>query len=94
MLFHGGVMFFSKKMSPDDFKKIRTNAGLSRADVAERLGVSFPTVAKWETGDKSVSLSIDQFEKFIRMASKPEEQRIIDEAMNQVTSLWQSKVAE
>lgn len=86
-------MFFAKKMSASDFKNIRVNAGLSRADVAERLGVSFPTVSKWEAEDnKEVKLSLSQFETFMRMVAEPEEQRIIDERMKAVADLWQMKV--
>ena len=85
-------MFFSKKMKSKDFKKIREDAGLSRADVAEALGVSFPTVQKWETSEDEVKLSLTQFEVFMRIVSSPEEQRIIQEKMDSIASLWMDKL--
>lgn len=85
-------MFFSKKMKSQDFRSIREKAGLSRADVAEALGVSFPTIQKWETSDAEVKMSLTQFEIFMRIVSSPEEQRIIQEKMDGLTSLWMDKV--
>ena len=79
-------------MKSKDFKKIREDAGLSRADVAEALGVSFPTVQKWETSEDEVKLSLTQFEVFMRIVSSPEEQRIIQEKMDSIASLWMDKL--
>lgn len=36
-------------------RELRTKAGLSLEEVAERLGVSFSAVSRWETGDRSPS---------------------------------------
>ena len=34
----------------NNFKKARLIAGLTQADLAEKLGVSVPTIRKWEYG--------------------------------------------
>ena len=41
---------------PDLIKAVRTRAGLSRADLAKRVGVTYGTVWIWENGQHSPSL--------------------------------------
>ena len=45
-----------KISSPDLIKAVRTRAGLSRADLAKRVGVTYGTVWIWEKGEHSPSL--------------------------------------
>jgi len=48
---------------PEDFKKLRENAGLSQKKMAEKLGVSLSMVQKYEQGD-----NIPSYEVLLRMA--------------------------
>lgn len=48
---------------PEDFKKLRENAGLSQRKMAEKLGVSLSMVQKYEQGD-----NIPSYEVLLRMA--------------------------
>lgn len=41
---------------PDLIKAVRTRAGLSRADLAAEVGVTYGTVWQWETEQHSPSL--------------------------------------
>ncbi len=52
-----------KISGPDLIRTVRTRAGLSRADLAKRVGVKYGTVWVWETGQHSPSL--DSFLKVL-----------------------------
>lgn len=41
---------------PEDIKKIRRKAFLSQDDFAKKIGVSFATVNRWETGKATPNL--------------------------------------
>ena len=45
-----------KISGPDLIRTVRTRAGLSRADLAKRVGVTYGTVWIWEKGEHSPSL--------------------------------------
>ena len=40
---------------PDQIKQLRARLGLTQVVLAERLGVSFPTVNRWENGKSKPS---------------------------------------
>lgn len=40
----------------DKLKKARIDAGLTQADLANRLGVAVITVKKWEAGDRAPTI--------------------------------------
>lgn len=42
------------RISPADFKKARLALGLGPVEMARQLGVSYPTVWKWETGERTI----------------------------------------
>jgi len=43
-------------VTPERFKAIRKEAGLTQADLAERLRISdLRTIRKWEAGERAVS---------------------------------------
>lgn len=41
-----------------DLRRRRTDLGLSQAALAARLGVTSTTVARWERGERSISLPV------------------------------------
>lgn len=41
-------------MTPEQFKEIRANLGLSQQAMADRLKVHRVTVARWETGKRAI----------------------------------------
>ncbi len=43
------------KIMGTDVKRLREGLGLSRMELAVKLGVSYPTVIKWETGKNDPS---------------------------------------
>lgn len=42
-------------MTPKQAKRLRTSAGLTQAALADRMGVSQVTVARWETGVRPIA---------------------------------------
>lgn len=38
---------------PEDRRSLREEAGLTQAEVAQALGVSRPTVVRWENGERT-----------------------------------------
>ena len=42
----------------ENLKKIRTNAGITQAMLAEKIGISRPKLAQIERGTKALSLSL------------------------------------
>ena len=42
-------------MNPDDFRTARRSLGMTWKQLAERLGVNWRTVARWEAGHSPVS---------------------------------------
>lgn len=53
----------------DDIRKARLNAGLEQAELAERIGVSRPTLSKWERGKSEPTIS--QFRAIARETEQP-----------------------
>lgn len=60
----------SKKITPDLFKKMRNNAGLSQAELAAKMNVSIRTVSALENGDSKITLK--NFEKFVLVTTTGE----------------------
>jgi putative transcriptional regulator len=48
-------------------KELREKLGLSQQIFATRLGVSIGSVGRWERGERSILLSLDQVEILIEM---------------------------
>ena len=46
----GDALCNSDRVTPSKLKRIRIKVGLSRSDLAERLGVNRSTIFRWETG--------------------------------------------
>jgi len=42
-------------MTPAELTQIRTNLGLTRKEMAERVGMSLPGYRKWEQGQRPIS---------------------------------------
>ena len=42
---------------PDDFSRLRKEAGLSRQEAAERTGYSLRTISRWEHGETEPNLA-------------------------------------
>lgn len=57
------MILMTADVLPEDFKKLRENAGLSQRKMAEKLGVSLSMVQKYEQGD-----NIPSYEVLLRMA--------------------------
>lgn len=45
-------------MTPEEFKRIRTEAGLTQAQIAELLDVTRTAVRHWEAGRRPISGSV------------------------------------
>ena len=58
-------------MTIDDFVKIRKSAGLTPADMAEKIGVSARMVHAWERGTARFNPSRLVFEKIMEMDTRP-----------------------
>lgn len=46
-------------MTGDDFKAWRTRHGLTQQQVAERIGVTANTVARWERGEIAITMMVE-----------------------------------
>jgi len=57
------MLLMTADVLPEDFKKLRENAGLSQKKMAEKLGVSLSMFQKYEQGD-----NIPSYEVLLRMA--------------------------
>lgn len=73
-------------------KEIREEAGINKSEMAKVLGISLPTLTKWESLQSDVPLSLEQCENFLYYVSKPEKLKQINEAFHGVSELWQSKL--
>ena len=57
-----------ERMDGSELRQIRTRLGLTQAKMAERLGVTQNTVARWERNEVRIT---GPMEKLIRLLSKP-----------------------
>jgi transcriptional regulator with XRE-family HTH domain len=55
-------------MNGDELKRIRLRLTLTQAQLAERLGVTANTVARWERGEVTIT---DPMAKLIRLTAQP-----------------------
>ena len=53
-------------LSPDDIKTLRTDLGLTQREFESIMGVSKPTVSRWENGASQQSDMADRYMKAIR----------------------------
>lgn len=81
-------------ITSSDFKSLRTSNSLTRKQVADMLGVSVPTIQKWEESSESIKLSVPQFQTFIKSVSEPEEQQKIDDMFKEINEFWRNKVTD
>ena len=58
-------------MRPDEIKSLRKSHGLTQREFEKVLGVSSPTVSRWETGKVCQTKSMDRFMRVLR--NHPEE---------------------
>jgi transcriptional regulator with XRE-family HTH domain len=58
----GGIMF------KDNLIHTRKLLGMTQEDIAEKLGVTGQTIAKWESGDEGQGLALIKQEAFLAMA--------------------------
>ena len=45
----------SATVRPDELKRVRARLGLTQTQLADRLGVTQNTVARWEMGDRRIT---------------------------------------
>lgn len=45
-------------MTPQEFKQIRSELGLTQVKIAEALGVTWRTVARYESGERPITRTI------------------------------------
>ena len=83
----------SQFIRSSDFKKLRINSGISRKELSDSIGVSAPTIQKWEESEDSIKLSVEQFQTFMKLVSDPEEQQKIDDLFKEINDFWRSKVS-
>jgi len=60
-------------MTADEFSAIRQRLKLTQAELAVRLGVSRVTVARWESGLRTIS---EPVARLLRLLAKPEAKRL------------------
>ena len=53
--YHEGMEMATVQFDPEHVLPIRTKLGLTQTELAERVGVSQPTVAMWEAGQRTPS---------------------------------------
>ena len=51
-------------MTPEELRRIRAALGLSKREMARRIGVAPRTIARWEDGEHPIGLV---YEKLIRL---------------------------
>ena len=65
----------------DEFLKARTSAGITQAEVAERIGTTQSAVARLESGKGKHSPSLATLQKYAHALGYRLELRLIDEAI-------------
>lgn len=62
-------------LSPDEIRELRKSLGMGQKDFERLLGVSSPTVSRWETGSVQQSKPVDNLMRVIRAV--PEARRLL-----------------
>jgi transcriptional regulator with XRE-family HTH domain len=59
----------------DELRRLRRKAGLTQVQVAERLGVTSTSVARWERGERAISEPVARLITLLLGGMAPESQR-------------------
>lgn len=84
----GVINMFKKKFTPDLFKQMRVNAGLSREDLAMLMGWSESTVVNYEKTECKMQLK--DFERFMLVTTtSPKDKATRKKLLNSISSFFE-----
>ena len=63
-------------MTGDELRRLRRRLGLTQVQLAERLGVTSTSVARWERGERAISEPVARLVRLLgEMSGKPTRKR-------------------